>query len=189
MAIEIERKFLIKHIPLNRVKYSHHIKQGYIVNDSLKVIRVRKKADQYYLTIKGNTIGISRSEFEYVIPKNDAENLFDQFCLSGTIEKTRHYVENKNHLWEIDVFPPSGSNIFAGSDLNISIGEPFTCQRKPNRVKNPKNIKTNCTLSVATTAENPPFQIYMILKNVDSKSAKVNSMPKRNWSNIPRLKT
>ena len=104
MAIEIERKFLIKHIPLNLVKYSHHIKQGYIVNDSKKVIRVRKKANQYYLTIKGNTIGISRSEFEYAIPKNDAENLFDQFCLSGTIEKTRHYVANKNHLWEIDEF-------------------------------------------------------------------------------------
>ena len=104
MAIEIERKFLIKHIPLNRVKYSHHIKQGYIVNDSQKVIRVRKKENQYYLTIKGNTIGISRSEFEYTIPKNDAENLFDQFCLSGTIEKTRHYVENKDHLWEIDEF-------------------------------------------------------------------------------------
>ena len=104
MAIEIERKFLIKHIPLNRVKYSHHIKQGYIVNDSQKVIRVRKKANQYYLTIKGNTIGFSRSEFEYTIPKNDAENLFDQFCLSGTIEKTRHYVANKNHLWEIDEF-------------------------------------------------------------------------------------
>ena len=104
MAIEIERKFLIKHIPLNLVKYSHHIKQGYIVNDSQKVIRVRKKANQYYLTIKGNTIGISRSEFEYAIPKNDAENLFDQFCLSGIIEKTRHYVANKNHLWEIDEF-------------------------------------------------------------------------------------
>ena len=104
MAIEIERKFLIKHIPLNRVKYSHHIKQGYIVNDSQKVIRVRKKANQHYLTIKGNTIGISRSEFEYAIPRNDAENLFDQFCLSGTIEKTRHYVANKNHLWEIDEF-------------------------------------------------------------------------------------
>ena len=104
MAIEIERKFLIKHIPLDRVKYSHHIKQGYIVNDSQKVIRVRKKENQYYLTIKGNTIGISRSEFEYAIPKNDAENLFDQFCLSGIIEKTRHYVENNNHLWEIDEF-------------------------------------------------------------------------------------
>ena len=104
MAIEIERKFLIKYIPTNRVKYSQSIKQGYIVNDSHKVIRIRKKEDQYFLTIKGNTIGLSRSEFEYSIPKNDAENLFDQFCLSGTIEKTRHYVQNKNHLWEIDEF-------------------------------------------------------------------------------------
>ena len=48
MAIEIERKFLIKYIPTNRVKYSQSIKQGYIVNDSHKVIRVRKKEDQYF---------------------------------------------------------------------------------------------------------------------------------------------
>ena len=104
MAIEIERKYLIKYIPLNQVKYSDKIKQGYIVNDNQKVIRVRKKGDNYFLTIKGNTIGISRSEFEYSIPKKDAEYLFKQFCSSGIIKKTRHYVQNKNHLWEIDEF-------------------------------------------------------------------------------------
>ena len=44
MAIEIEKKFLIKHIPFNQVEYSQKIKQGYIVSDEKKVIRVREKA-------------------------------------------------------------------------------------------------------------------------------------------------
>ena len=65
MAIEIERKFLIKFLPNEKINYSHNIKQGYIVSDEDKVIRIRKKNDKYFFTIKGNTIGLSRQEFEY----------------------------------------------------------------------------------------------------------------------------
>ena len=43
MAIEIERKFVVKKIPNDEIKYSHYIKQGYIVSDIQKVIRVRQK--------------------------------------------------------------------------------------------------------------------------------------------------
>ena len=104
MAIEIEKKFLIKHIPFNQIEYSHKITQGYIVRDKKKVIRVRKKGDEFYITIKGNNIGISRLEFEYKIPEKDAIDLFQNFCEIGLIKKTRHYVHFKKHLWEIDEF-------------------------------------------------------------------------------------
>ena len=43
MAIEIERKFLVKRIPKDKIKYSHYIKQGYIVSDKHKAIRIRQK--------------------------------------------------------------------------------------------------------------------------------------------------
>ena len=43
MAIEIERKFLIKFLPNERINYSHNIKQGYIISDKDKVIRIRKR--------------------------------------------------------------------------------------------------------------------------------------------------
>ncbi len=104
MAIEIEKKFLIKHIPFNQVEYSHEITQGYIVSDKQKVIRVREKNDEYFITIKGNKIGISCFEFEYKIPKEDAKDLFQNFCKIGVIRKTRHYIHYKNHIWEIDEF-------------------------------------------------------------------------------------
>ena len=152
MAIEIERKYLIKYIPLNQVKYSDKIKQSYIVNDNQKVIRVRKKGDNYFLTIKGNTIGISRSEFEYSIPKKDAEYLFKQFCSSGIIKKTRHYVQNKNHLWEIDEFHGKNSGLIVAEielksedetfDVPNWIDKEVTSEKKyynMNLLKNPFN--------------------------------------------------
>ena len=80
MAIEIEKKFLIKRIPTDQIIRSESIKQGYIVSDKKKVIRVREKGDDYYITIKGNKIGISRFEFEYKIPRSDALELFENFC-------------------------------------------------------------------------------------------------------------
>ena len=104
MAIEIERKFLVKNIPKNKIQYSHKIKQGYIAHNKDRVIRVRQKENDYFITIKGNKIGISRFEFEYSIPKVDAEILLENFCQDDLIEKTRHYIENKGHTWELDVF-------------------------------------------------------------------------------------
>tara|TARA_X000001036_G_scaffold62922_1_gene53317 strand:+ start:389 stop:856 length:468 start_codon:yes stop_codon:yes gene_type:complete len=104
MAIEIERKFLVKRIPEDKIKYSHNIKQGYVVSDKQKVIRIRKKMNDFFITIKGNKTGISRFEFEYKIPENDANQLFENFCNEGIIEKTRHYIEHKGHTWELDVF-------------------------------------------------------------------------------------
>ena len=104
MAIEIERKFVVKKIPNDEIKYSHYIRQGYIVSDMHKVIRVRQKKDDFFITIKGNKTGISRFEFEYKIPKNDADQLFKNFCKEGIIEKTRHYIGHKGHIWELDVF-------------------------------------------------------------------------------------
>ena len=104
MAIEIERKFLVNEKPFHLAKKSFRIRQGYIVNDQKQVIRVREKGDDYFLTIKGNTIGISRLEFEYPIPKEDAEELLKHFCKKTLIDKTRHYVEFKGHTWEVDEF-------------------------------------------------------------------------------------
>ena len=119
MAIEIEKKFLIKHIPFNQVEYSHKITQGYILSDQKKVIRVREKNDEFFITIKGNNSGISRLEFEYKIPEKDANDLFQNFCEKGVIKKTRHYVHFKKHLWEIDEFHDQNEGlIVAEIELN-----------------------------------------------------------------------
>ena len=104
MAIEIERKFLVKNIPRHEIQYSYQIRQGYIAKNKYRVIRIRQKENDYFITIKGNKIGISRFEFEYPIPRDDGEILLENFCQDEVIEKTRHYIENKGHTWELDVF-------------------------------------------------------------------------------------
>tara|TARA_B100001250_G_scaffold388006_1_gene385907 strand:- start:335 stop:799 length:465 start_codon:yes stop_codon:yes gene_type:complete len=104
MAIEIERKYLVKSPPLHLAEKRLHIKQGYIVNDQKQVVRIREKGDEYFLTIKGNQIGISRLEYDFPISKKDANELISNFCRDTIIEKTRHYLRFKDHIWEIDEF-------------------------------------------------------------------------------------
>ena len=104
MAIEIERKFLVDGNPFHLAKKYLRIRQGYIVNDQNQVIRIREKGDDYFLTIKGNNIGISRLEFDFPISKDDAEQLMKHFCQTALIDKTRHYVEYKGFTWEVDEF-------------------------------------------------------------------------------------
>ena len=88
MAIEIERKFLVKEKPFHLARKSLIIRQGYIVNDQKQVIRVREKGDENFLTVKGNNIGISRLEFDFPISKEDAEELLKHFCKNTMIYKT-----------------------------------------------------------------------------------------------------
>jgi len=66
-------------------------------------VRVRIKGSKGFLTIKGATIGISRSEFEYEIPLVEAQEMIDLFA-EKTIEKLRYEIQIGNHLWEIDEF-------------------------------------------------------------------------------------
>ena len=104
MPIEIERKFLVDIIPSQQINRSKKVKQGYMVNDERQVVRVRSMDSDHFLTIKSNTRGLSRFEFEYKIPKEDAQDMFKNLCGPSIIEKTRHYIKTSNHTWEIDEF-------------------------------------------------------------------------------------
>jgi adenylate cyclase len=105
MGIEIERKFLIDFSAFDKCDFddSIEIRQGYIHNSKEKVVRVRVQNDKCYLTIKGKNNGASRPEFEYEIPKEDAEIMLDTMCIN-IIEKTRHIFSNFGDTWEIDEF-------------------------------------------------------------------------------------
>ena len=104
MALEIERKFLLKDDSWrNLVDHSFILKQGYLSTTPEATIRLRIKADTAMLTIKSKTIGIKRSEYEYAIPMHDAEEML-LLCKTPLIEKTRHTIDIGPHTWEIDEF-------------------------------------------------------------------------------------
>lgn len=103
MAVEIERKFLVvSNDWKNSITDSKVCKQGYLVTDAHKTVRVRVMGDQGFLTVKGATAGFSRMEFEYEIDRADA-NYMLMLC-DQLVEKTRHYIQHAGLTWELDVF-------------------------------------------------------------------------------------
>jgi CYTH domain-containing protein len=105
MAIETERKFTVTGNFEKDACRSKRITQGYICADPERTVRVRIAGDDAFLTIKGPSDEKlwSRYEFEQQIPLTDGEELM-KLCVSGIIDKVRHYVPAGKHMWEVDVF-------------------------------------------------------------------------------------
>jgi len=104
MAIEIERKFLVKDDSWRGLGKGSHYRQGYLSTDPDRTVRVRKVAGEGYLTVKGRTVNATRAEYEYVIPSQDADAMLDELCARPLIEKTRYRIEYQGLVWEIDEF-------------------------------------------------------------------------------------
>jgi len=104
MGIEIERKFLVDHEKWGAADKppGRKIQQGYIVDESHRTMRLRITDDSAYLTFKSGK-GLSRHEFEYEIPTDEAAHLFKDFVKTG-LEKTRYDINYAGKLWEVDVF-------------------------------------------------------------------------------------
>lgn len=105
MGIEIERKFLVNQDQWHDIEkpVGEFYRQGYLLTDPNKTIRVRQSSDKGFLTIKGITVGASRAEFEYEIPFEEAKELLDQFAVSE-LSKIRYKIFFEEKLWEVDEF-------------------------------------------------------------------------------------
>lgn len=105
MAIEIERKFLLKNNSWRQhITESNLIRQGYLAPLETSSVRVRVEGDKANINVKSATVGITRLEFEYEIPMNDAIEMLDKLCPKPQVHKTRHLVKYGDHIWEIDEF-------------------------------------------------------------------------------------
>ena len=102
MAKEIERKFLVKNDAWRTVRGIKY-RQGYLSSVKERTVRVRTMENKGYLTIKGIAVGATRMEFEYEIPRKDAEILLD-ICEQPLIEKDRYTIEYGGFVWEVDEF-------------------------------------------------------------------------------------
>ncbi|MGB3514776.1 MAG: CYTH domain-containing protein [Microcoleaceae cyanobacterium] len=104
MAIEIERKFLVKSDGWRNLAIGEVYRQGYISTENRVTVRVRVVADRGYLTIKGPSVGNCRAEYEYPIPIEDAQEMLNNLCGSPLIEKTRYKIYHGDLVWEVDEF-------------------------------------------------------------------------------------
>lgn len=105
MAFEIERKFLVNKAAWDAVKpnYSMSIRQGYLSLDPERVVRIRISGETAYITVKGEQKGITRPEFDYIIPYVDGLMMLEM-CEGEIIKKVRRTVLIGNITWEVDEF-------------------------------------------------------------------------------------
>ena len=103
---EIERKFLVLNDSFKKDAFKKEkIIQGFLSSVPERTVRVRLTDLKGFLTVKGlgNATGTTRFEWEKEISDMEAQALL-KLCEPGVIEKTRYYVKESNHLFEIDQF-------------------------------------------------------------------------------------
>ncbi len=105
MPVEIERKFLLASDEWrNMVVRSNRIRQGYLGKIDKASVRIRIQGDKANINIKSATLEMRRLEYEYEIPMDEAIEMLDQLCAQPQIDKTRYYIDQAGHTWEIDEF-------------------------------------------------------------------------------------
>lgn len=103
MAVEIERKWFVKSQEWEKQSTMHYsIVQGYLAMSADATVRVRNGDKGAQVCIKSRNAGVSRQEFEYRIPAEDADALMNMCSL--IVSKTRHLVPYGGHTFEVDVF-------------------------------------------------------------------------------------
>jgi adenylate cyclase len=101
---EIERKFLVANDSWKTAKCigQRELKQAYLLRETDRSVRIRVTDNMALFTIKLGT-GLTRSEFEYEIPIDEANEMIEEAKLP-CLHKTRFYIQNCNDTWELDVF-------------------------------------------------------------------------------------
>ena len=102
MGVEIERKFKVKE-HFRPTGVGIEMAQGYLSRDPRRTVRIRIAGIQGFLTIKGETCGATRSEYEYEIPAEEARELL-ALCDTPLVEKTRYVEMFCGKRWEVGIF-------------------------------------------------------------------------------------
>ena len=104
MGVEIERKFLLAGDGWRKLGEPVLLRQGYLSSNPDRTVRVRIEGATGTMTIKGRSVGATRSEWEYEIPLDEAGELLDRLCEQPVIEKHRRRIAFGAHIWEVDEF-------------------------------------------------------------------------------------
>jgi CYTH domain-containing protein len=105
MAMEIERKFLVKGDAWRALAKPTMYRQGYLNSAKERTVRVWTAGDkQAFLTIKGLAVGATRAEYEYEIPFDEGKAMLDTLAEKPLIEKKRYKIHVGGLTWEVDEF-------------------------------------------------------------------------------------
>ena len=104
MALEIERRFLIKNDNWKKfITKKIYIEQGYFTkNLDDWIIRIRFTGEDYKIALKKHIKSFTNFEFEYSIPRKDGETIMSN--IKNIIRKERFFLEVEQKSWIIDCF-------------------------------------------------------------------------------------
>ena len=116
--MEIERKYLLRNNDWRSLGDPVSYVQGYLVANGELTVRIRIAGTKGFVTIKGNSYGFARKEFEYQIPMDEALELL-KMCTLPLIEKYRTRILYNDKIWEVDEFEGENKGlIIAEIELN-----------------------------------------------------------------------
>ena len=163
MALEIERRFLIKNDQWKEfITNKALIEQGYLSHDLNDwIIRIRFNGKNFKITLKKHIKNFTNYEFEYQIPIRDGEKIMS--TLTNTIKKERFFLEIDQRKWIIDCFKEENYPLeIAEIELNKEeeeISLPLFLSKEITGL----NIFSNCSLATH------PFSKWKLedLKNLE----------------------
>ena len=104
MALEIEHKFLVNSTIYRTLSEPVRYRQGYLAVMADKIVRVRTAGNKGYITVKAKVTNLTRKEYEYEIPLQDAMQMLNEMCIGPVIEKERYRILYEGFIWEVDEF-------------------------------------------------------------------------------------
>lgn len=130
MAVEIERKFLVRGEGWREGATATPIRQGYLSTDPDRIVRVRTAGSRAFLTVKGRASGARRLELEVEIPLADAIEML-ALCKGAIVDKARHQVAVAGFVWEVDEFQGDNAGLVVAElevkdeqDFALALGDP-----------------------------------------------------------------
>lgn len=107
MAQEIERKFLLDSVPVDKIREARQMSiiRGYLLLDERRELRIRKIDNRYYMTRKSG-FGLVREEYEVEIDETLFKFLWP-LTEGRRLEKVRYAFNYRHYLCELDNY--SGS--------------------------------------------------------------------------------
>ena len=125
MALEIERRFLVRSDHAVWSSNSVRIVQGYIPQSDGGNLRVRIAGDTACLTIKRHVASGVRNEHNMPLTVTVASALLRTRCTGGIVEKVRHTLVIGGRTWEVDVFEGDNEGLTIAEIELDYVGQPF----------------------------------------------------------------
>lgn len=137
MPTESERKFFVVDDGWRaEAAEASKIRQLYLCAGPDRSVRLRFRAGRApMLTFKFGAHARDRQEYEYPVPAQEAEEMA-RFAVGNVIEKTRHLVRHRGHVYEVDEFSGALSGLVlaeletgdevGGADLPAWLGMEIT---------------------------------------------------------------